>query len=80
MTQKTIEAECKEMSIDQLKAKARSLAIEYYMTEEYQKICGKITREEAARRIDMLQVGATRTNLIKDIKSMSRKLKKSAAK
>jgi len=71
MTLKAIEAECKTMTLDELKAKVRPLAIEYYTAPEFS---FKLSYEEAARRVDMLLVGAARTNLIKDIKSITKKL------
>ena len=62
------------MSLDQLKNTAKELARRYYKTVEFQKFSGELTDEEINKRIDMLLLGAKRTNLLKDIKSMSKHL------
>lgn len=67
-------------NIDELKQTAKKMAMEYYDTPEYLKIVNrtKLTNAEKEKMVDLLLQGKqSKTNLIKDIKSMEKKILKS---
>lgn len=51
------------------------MAMKYYDTDSFTKYIGKLTAEEKERRIDLLlESKQSKTSLIKDIKSMEKKI------
>lgn len=64
-------------SISELNLYAKKMAVEYYDMPEYTKWFGKMTSKEKEQRIELLLSQKTsKTALIKDIKSMERKILK----
>ena len=64
-------------SVTQLKGYCKKVAMEYYDTPECTKFLGVLTEQEKERRINLLLAQKqSKTSLIKDIKSMERKILK----
>lgn len=62
-------------SIPQLKKYCKKMAMQYYDTDSFTKYIGKLTAEEKEHRIDLLlESKQSKTSLIKDIKSMEKKI------
>ena len=65
-------------TLSELKKYAQKMAMEYYDTSEYTHWFGKLTAAEKEERINLLLSQRTsKTSLIKDIKSMEKKILKS---
>lgn len=70
--------EISKKSVEELKVYSKKLAMEYYDIPEFTRLTGKMSPEEKERRIDALLSGKqSKTALLKDIRSMEKRILKS---
>lgn len=70
--------EITKKSVEKLKEYSKKVAMEYYDIPEFTRFTGKLSPEEKERRIDALLAGKqSKTALLKDIRSMEKRILKS---